>query len=359
MVKTDFAGNAADGMIEADALALHAVSNRFQNGEAAVPFVQVQNAGCDAHGSEGAEASDAQQQFLADPDARISSIQTRGKFTVLGMIAFDVGVEQKQIAASDLHAPDFRADGSAAGFHLNGYRLAVRSDGSFHGQLIDIGLDIFFLLPAGAIEALAEVSLAIKQSHGHQRNTQIGRALDVIAGQHAEAAGVFGNGNVQTEFGGEVSHRTRPQNAGVPGSPGTVSIEILALAAIGIINSAVQHQLAGAPFHHGQRNLRKQGDGIVIELPPANRIEVAKQAAGVMVPTPPKIARQRPQTFLGGSDKAVQSAGFAYHRADLGRSLAQHSDFILAKNPRRNRSGPPELPASTPRSIRGTPRKDW
>ena len=69
-----FAGNAADGMIEADALALHAVTNRFQHGEAAVAFVQVQNAGRDAHGSEGAEASDAQQQFLADPDARISSI---------------------------------------------------------------------------------------------------------------------------------------------------------------------------------------------------------------------------------------------------------------------------------------------
>ena len=33
---------------------------------------------------------------------------------------------------------------------------------SFHGQLIDIGLDIFFLLPAGPIEALAEISLAIK-----------------------------------------------------------------------------------------------------------------------------------------------------------------------------------------------------
>ena len=69
-----FAGNPADSMIEADALALHAVTNRFQNGESAVAFVQVQNTGRDAHGLEGAEASDAQQQFLADPDARISAI---------------------------------------------------------------------------------------------------------------------------------------------------------------------------------------------------------------------------------------------------------------------------------------------
>ena len=69
-----FAGNAADRMIEADALALHPVANRFQNGEPAMAFVQVQNAGRDAHGFEGAEASDAEQQFLADPDARVSSI---------------------------------------------------------------------------------------------------------------------------------------------------------------------------------------------------------------------------------------------------------------------------------------------
>ena len=138
-------------------------ANRFQNRESTVAFVQVQNAGRDAHGVESAEAADAQQQFLANADARISAIQARGEFAVLGMVAFNVGVEQKQIAAADLHAPDFRADGSAAGFDLNGDGLAVRSDGSFHGKLVDIGLDVFFLLPAGSIEPLPEISLAIKQ----------------------------------------------------------------------------------------------------------------------------------------------------------------------------------------------------
>ncbi len=38
-----FARNPADRMIEADALALHAVTNRFQHSESAVAFVQVQN----------------------------------------------------------------------------------------------------------------------------------------------------------------------------------------------------------------------------------------------------------------------------------------------------------------------------
>ena len=36
----------------------------------------------------------------------------------------------------------------------------------------------------------------------------------------------------------------------------------------------------------------KQRDGIVIELPPACRIEVEEQARGIVVPTPPEIASQ-------------------------------------------------------------------
>ncbi len=256
--KDHFAGNAGHGLIEADALVLHAAANRFQNGKSAVAFVQVQNAGRDAHGSQRAEAADAEQQFLADTDARIAAIQPRGEFAILGRVAFDVGIEQQQIAAPDLHAPDFRADGAAAGLDLHRDRLAVRSDRRFHGQLVDIGLEVFFLLPAGAIQALAEISLAVEQADADQRNVQIGRALDVIAGQHAQAAGIFRNGLVQAEFGGEIGHRTRPQNAGVPGSPGAVRVEIFALAAIGVVDAAVQHQFAGAAFHRRQRNFREQ-----------------------------------------------------------------------------------------------------
>ena len=151
----------------------------------------------------------------------------------------------------------FARRAAAASLHLDGDRLAVRSDGGFHGQLIDVGLDVFFLLPAGAIEPLAEISLAIEQADAHQGDSQVGRALDVIASQHAEAAGIFRNGNVQTEFRGEVRHRTRPQNAGMAGSPGAVGIEIFALAAIGVVDPAVQHQFAGAAFHHRAGESRK------------------------------------------------------------------------------------------------------
>ena len=91
---------------------------------------------------------------------------------------------------------------------------------------------------------------------------------------------------------------------------------------------------------------RQQRDRIVIQLAPAHRIEIAKQAAGVVVPAPPQVARQRPQPFLRGSDKAVQRARLADHRRDLGRGLYQHANFIVPKVARLRRSAPPARPAA-------------
>ena len=42
----------------------------------------------------------------------------------------------------------------------------------------------------------------------------------MIAGQHAQAAGVDGQRFVQAELGGEIGDRPRPQNAGMVRAPG-------------------------------------------------------------------------------------------------------------------------------------------
>ena len=53
-----------------------------------------------------------------------------------------------------------------------------------------------------------------------------------------------------------------------------------------------------------------------------------------MVPTPPEVSGQGPETLLGRSDKAVQHARLADHGRYLACSLDQHSNLILAKGPR-------------------------
>ena len=61
-----FARDSGTACMEADAFFLHAHANRLQHSESAVAFVQMQNAGRDAHGLQSAQAAHAQQQFLAD-----------------------------------------------------------------------------------------------------------------------------------------------------------------------------------------------------------------------------------------------------------------------------------------------------
>ena len=116
-------------------------------------------------------------------------------------------------------------------------------------------------------------------------------------------------------------------------TPGAVGFQILALPAVGVIDAAVQHQFAGAPLDGRQLHLGQQSHRIVIEFAPADGVEVTEQTAGVMVPTPPQIAGQRPKPFLSRGDEAVQRAGFADYGSDLRRRLHHHVDFVVAKSP--------------------------
>ena len=94
----------------------------------------------------------------------------------------------------------------------------------FHRQLVDVGVEVLFLLPAVDVEPLPEVALAVEQADADQRDAEIGRALDVVAGEHAQAAGIDRQRFVQAELRGKIRHRMRPQHAGMPRAPGAVRL---------------------------------------------------------------------------------------------------------------------------------------
>ena len=213
-------------------------------------------------------------------------------------------------------------------------RLAVLADGDLQRQLGDVGFDVFLALPSLHVETLAEVSLLVKQAHADERNAEVRRALDVVAGQDAEAAGIDGQRLMQAELGGEVGHRPGPQHAGVLRAPGLVGAQILLLAAVAIIDAAVEHQFGGAPLQLLGGNLAEQGDGILIELRPAGRIQIAKQADAIRVPAPPDIVGERPEAFLGGRDEALEGARLADDRRHLVGRFDQHANVVVAKGAR-------------------------
>src|SRR5208282_1833944 len=201
-------------------------------------------------------------------------------------------------------------------------------------QLVDIGLEVLFLLPAVLVEVLPEIPLPVEQTDAYKRNIQVRRALDVVAGEYAQSTGIDGNRLVQPEFGREVRHGMGPQDARMPRSPSSVLLQILPLAAIGVVDPAVQHQLRGALLKLRQGNFPEQRDRVVIELDPTRGIEVEEQVRGIVVPAPPQIPGQRPEPLLRGRDEAVESAGLAHHRRYLGGRLHQHPNLVFVEDAR-------------------------
>ena len=63
------------------------------------------------------------------------------------------------------------------------------------------------LLVAIGVDGLAEVAATVEQAHRDERQRHVGGGLAVIAGQHAQAAGVDGQRFLEPVLGTEVGHR--------------------------------------------------------------------------------------------------------------------------------------------------------
>src|SRR5579859_958272 len=327
-----FARNPRYRSIEGDAFILHPHANGFQNRKSTVALVQMKHARSNSQGFQGAQAPNTQQKFLANADAQISAVQAGRQLTIFGRVALHVRIQQQQVAATDFHAPHFGKNASTPGFNLDHHRPAIFANGDLHRKLIDVGLEVLFPLPSPQVEMLAEVPLPVKQPDSDQGNVKIRRAFDVIAGENSQAAGVHRQGFMKSELCREIRHWMRPQHAGVPGSPGTVVFQILQHAPIRVVHAAVKHQFGRSSFQLRQGNFAQQSHRIMVQVTPPRRIQVQKKALRVMVPTPPQIARQRPQALLQWRNEAIQGARFAHHWRDLHRSLAQHAYFFCTEH---------------------------
>src|SRR6185312_3332989 len=161
--KYNFARDARRGVVEVQAFIVHAAGNGFEERESAVTFIQVQNTGCDSHCAQRTESTYTKHKFLANSGTAITAIKTRRYLAVFRCVAFYIRIQKQKLAAANTHTPDLQINHTAAGLDFYFDRLTVFADGGFHGQLIDVGVDVLFLLPAVHVEVLAEISLPIKK----------------------------------------------------------------------------------------------------------------------------------------------------------------------------------------------------
>ena len=290
-------GHFAQTDFEAHAVFLHPLADRLQRGEGAVPFVEVINARRDAQGRQGADAADARHKLLPDADAVVAAIQPGGELAVLRAVAGHVAVQQIQLHPADAHQPDLGQQTPRAGVDLHGDRLALAVPGGFHRQVLDLRVQVFFLLVALLVEVLLEIALIVEQPAGDQRHPQGTGALDVVAGEHAQTAGVNGNRLVHPEFEGEVGDRPRAEHARVGATPGGDLVHVFLQPPIGLVDAAVEDHFGRPHFQPLGRELGEQGDRIMVQLPPANGVEVAEEIDHLVVPTPPQISGQGDALF--------------------------------------------------------------
>ena len=220
VVKTTCERHAADRLVDVDALGLHAPPDQLEHRERAVPLVQMHDAGRDAQRGERAHAADAEQQFLADADAVVAAVEPRRQLAIFGLIAVDVRVEQQQRAAPDgqlsrraRRSCRCASRSSIDDRHAVGRPPARSAAGGCRRRCS----------PRAAsrrVEPLAEVALVVVQADADERNAEIRCALDVVAGENAEAARVDRQRFVQPELGREIGDRPRPQHAGMARAPG-------------------------------------------------------------------------------------------------------------------------------------------
>ena len=191
-----------DGGVEGQTLA-HELADALQPEEPGVALVGVEHVRGQPERAQGAHATDAEDDLLAQTVVLVAAVQAIGDRDAVRRVAGDVGVEQVQRDSTDVGAPDVDLD-----------LVAGEVDGELDARVDEaegVGREVgdALLLPAAGVEALAEVALRVQQADADERNAEVRGGLEVIAGEHAEAAGVLGQCLADAELRREVGDRAQ------------------------------------------------------------------------------------------------------------------------------------------------------
>ena len=164
-------------------------------------------------------------------------------------------------------------------------------DGGLDRCIVAIQPLVDLLLPAFGGNGLVKVPLRIHEADADERNAEIARLLAMVAGEHAEAAGVDRQRLMERKLrreirDGAIGIRVAPPPPGVLRGPRRV--ERIDRGVVedeeALVDSRVrEHLLRNEPQHE---------DRVVRGLPPERVVEPAEDFAGLWIPGPPEIVGQ-------------------------------------------------------------------
>jgi hypothetical protein len=242
--------------------------------------------------SQRAHAADAEQQLLAHPVLAVAAVEAVGHVDVVLGVPLDVGVQHQQRHAADAGDPDPGDQVGPTG-HRDGDRgaravgLAQQRDRQAVGVEDRVGL----LLPALARQRLAEVAVAVEQAHADDRDAEVARGLEVVAGEDAQAAGVLREDGGDAELRGEVRDRAGSFLRLTPLEPavaGEVGLQIGAGLA-----ELLQEALVGCQLlEPGPADGAEELDRVPPRRLPQPGVHGLEDVLRLRVPGPAQVARQ-------------------------------------------------------------------
>ena len=246
----------------------------------------------DAERAQRADAADAENDFLLQARFAIAAVESRGEIAILRRVLFEAGVEQVQRDAADRHFPDVGQHGAIAERHRDDARRSVGLQRLLDGDVGPVEPLVHLELPALGRRRLVEVSLRIHEADADQRHAEVARLLAVIAGEHAEAAGIDRQRLMNRELGREVRDRRVLQIGKAPRHPrvlrGVRRVEPFHRVVVRVEKFLVARHLLEALARDEPQHL----DRIVRGRAPELVVEIAKHLARAVLPAPPEVGRE-------------------------------------------------------------------
>src|SRR5208337_799918 len=171
---------------ETKLILVHQTCDVFQRQKGRMPFVHVINGGMKPQRLQGAISADAEHDLLPDAHLPIAAIKLVGDMAIVRMrVERNVGIQQVERNPPDVHPPYLRINRASGEVNFYHYRLAARTDRNLYRKVVEVVINMRFLLPSRLAEVLAEISLLVKQPDTHQRNVKIAGGLEMVTGQYA------------------------------------------------------------------------------------------------------------------------------------------------------------------------------
>ncbi len=258
-----------------------------------------------------AHAAHAEQQLLLEAVLAAAAVEAVGHLARGLVVAGHVRVEQEQRHAADGRDPHVRVERATPGQgERDARRRAVVVAQEGERQAVRVEERVRLDLPAVACEGLLEVAGAVEEPDADDRHAEVARALEVVAGEDTEAAGVLGQHRRDAELGREVRDRGREGAATLRRLRGTLLVPQRVVEVVAQVGRRRPHALdegaVGGELREAFGTERtEQRDGVAVDRRPRLGVDTGEQVARGRVPGPAQVVRELVQVAqLGGQQGA-------------------------------------------------------